>query len=100
MKRFDKVYAFQGLLLSGAITAFIGSFATTAPQLIAFILIFSTIDGAFQSGVYPMTRVLIGLDKLSEAISILLTLSSITLMMGPPFIGKVFLFDLIRFNVD
>eukprot|EP00794_Sanderia_malayensis_P006306 gene6306-7027_t len=89
VKRLDKVYAYQCILIVQGVTALVSIYAKTPAEFTAFIFIFSVTDGAQQTGKYPMMRVLVDINKQSEAISVELILSSITILLGSPFVGFI-----------
>ena len=88
IRSLDKVYAFQALLLATGLTAIIGSFSTNQLHFVSFIWIFAGTDGALQASCLPALRFLIGIEKLTEGMSMVLFLSSFTIVLGPPLVGK------------
>ena len=91
IKSLDKVYALQALLLATGLTALIGSFSTNQHHLMSFVWIFTALDGGVQASFVPTLRSLIGLDILTEAVSVVVMFSSITIMLGSPLVGKCYL---------
>lgn len=86
MFEFTNYYLFV-LLLNGTI-ATIGSFSSNATQLIVFIWIFGFVDGISQVCTSSMVKEVLGIDAFSEGFSILVTIDSISIMLGPPLVGK------------
>ena len=82
---------FQLALLLHGLSAIIGSFSTNQGQLIAYVWLYAFFDGSVQASCPTALRTIVDLKFLTEAFSITLAASSISMMLGPPFLGKSYI---------
>eukprot|EP00794_Sanderia_malayensis_P006309 gene6309-7031_t len=89
LKRLDKVYTYQVILLLTGLISLLGSMSTSQSHLVAFIWVFAIFDGMCQCAAFPTMKSIIGLDVMSEAMSLTFLISGVTMMMGPPIVGAI-----------
>ena len=87
----NKISFFQCSMLLAGLSCFAGLFSTNQTHLIAFIWTYGFLDGVVQASATPALREILGLDFLSEGYSLVLTADAVALLLGPPFVGKLFL---------
>ena len=78
------------LALNGTV-AVIGSLSSSPTHLIVYIWVYAFIDGFVQVCATTMVRETVGLDAFPEAFAILLTVDSISIMLGPPLLGIIYI---------
>ena len=74
------------LLLNGTV-AIVGSFSYSPAHLIVYIWFYAFTDGVIQVCCTLMVRETLGLDAYSEGMAFMLTIDSISVMLGPPLLG-------------
>ncbi|XP_065066611.1 monocarboxylate transporter 10-like isoform X3 [Rhopilema esculentum] len=84
-----KIAFYQLVMFLTGLTCFLGLFATTEGHLIAYIWIYSALDGMVQTCCTPCLRTITGLTFLGEAYSMVLTVDAVSLLLGPPLVGLV-----------
>ena len=74
------------LFLNGTV-AIVGSFSYAPTHLIVYIWLFAFTDGVIQVCCTLMVRETLGLDAYSEGMAVMLTVGSISVVLGPPLLG-------------
>eukprot|EP00794_Sanderia_malayensis_P006308 gene6308-7029_t len=89
MRWLDKVYLYQFVLFITGTIAVVGSFSTTQSHLVAFIWIYAASDGFLHASDFVLIRVIAGVKKSKEAVSLSLMAISGTILLGPPIVGLI-----------
>ena len=92
----DQMLYQQTMLLLAGLTAILGTFISNQTQLIAYMVIYSFLDGNIQASVIPVLRKIVGTQNLTEGYSITLTAVAVPIMLGPPLVGMVKFVFIIR----
>ena len=85
----DKLLYHQTVLLLAGLTAIVGTFISNQTQLIAYMVIYSFLDGNIQASVVPVLRTIVGTQNLTEGFAVTITAVAVPIMLGPPLVGML-----------
>lgn len=85
----DNLLYYQTVLLLAGSTAIFGTFISNQTQLIAYMVIYSFLDGNIQASVVPVLRKLVGTQNLTEGFSVTMAIVAVPIMLGPPLVGML-----------
>ena len=74
-------------LILNAMVSLAGFFSSSPTHLIIYIWVYAFTDGIIQICSSTMVRDILGLNTFTEGYAVLLTVDSVSIMLGPPLIG-------------
>ena len=89
----NKLRYYQLALLAAGLVSCVSSFLTSQTQLIAYIWLYSFLDGQVQASVPIALRFIVGLDVFPEAYSLIISAIAAPVLLGPPLLGKCIFFS-------
>ncbi|XP_065066597.1 monocarboxylate transporter 12-like isoform X2 [Rhopilema esculentum] len=85
----NKIRFYQVALFTGGLVSVVSSLLTSQAQLIAYIWLYSFLEGTFNTAVPVTIRSLVGLNAAAHAYSLTMTAVALPVMLGPPLLGYI-----------
>ena len=84
----DNILFYTFLMIMSGIISMFASLSTTYEHLVAFAIVFMIFDGGHQAMAYRAANIIFDTKYFNELWSITLVVEALSMMLGPPLVGK------------